>query len=118
MVGLQPPRGVTWEEVVSIYGCNFLLIEGKYYCELITLSTPPVYKQKQIAPSIKISTDATLCQLAGVCIQFGGGCIHSVMFSIGSFFITPSLLLKLTHGNTLKIECAHFDETNRPMTLC
>ena len=34
MVGLQPPRGVTWEEVVSIYGCNFLLIEGKYYCEL------------------------------------------------------------------------------------
>ena len=28
-MGLQPPRGVTREEVVNICVCNFLLIEGK-----------------------------------------------------------------------------------------
>ena len=40
MMGLQPPRGVTREEVVSICACDFLPIEGKiclqcavYVCE-------------------------------------------------------------------------------------
>ena len=29
MMGFQPPRGVTREEVISICVCDFLLIEGK-----------------------------------------------------------------------------------------
>ena len=31
MMCVQPPRGVTWEEVVNVCVCNFLLIEGKNY---------------------------------------------------------------------------------------
>ena len=33
---LQPPRGVAREEVVHIFVCNFLLIEGKnYMCDMM-----------------------------------------------------------------------------------
>ena len=74
MMGLQPPRGVTWEEVVSIRVCNFLLIEGKYFmcvmllfCVLSPTYTTVLCLYKVSVPAIHCTAISLTLYLLPMC---------------------------------------------------